>query len=166
MKTFSKWFDHYLRWQEHFCNTMLIALGLAMTLLILLQVFFRFVVYVPFPWSEECARYLMIWMGMLGSALALQKGRHIGVTMVMEKLPEKWHKAMTLFVQLATIGFLSVLFYQGIQFALFNQGQSSPALEISMLVPYLSLPVGSAMMILVIAGDILHTFFPANTVLG
>lgn len=144
---------------------MLIALGLIMTILILLQIFFRFVIYVPFPWSEECSRYLMIWMGMLGSVVALQKGRHIGVTVLIEKLPATLKKLATLLVRVTTIGFLFVLLKQGIEFALFNQEQLSPAMEISMLIPYTSVPVGAAMMILVITGDIFDSFFPADGVL-
>jgi TRAP-type C4-dicarboxylate transport system permease small subunit len=143
---------------------MLVLLGIIMTILILLQIFFRFVYYVPFPWSEECARYLMIWMGMLGSVVALQKGRHIGVTVLVEKIPDYLRRGTTLLVRLVSIGFLSVLFQQGIGFALFNLNQLSPAMEISMLIPYCSIPVGTAMMILVIVGDIMDTFFPSNTV--
>lgn len=142
---------------------MLVLLGIIMTILILLQIFFRFVYYIPFPWSEECARYMMIWMGMLGSVLALQKGRHIGVTVLVEKLPENLHRGTTLLVRLVSIGFLSVLFQQGIGFALFNLNQLSPAMEITMLIPYSSIPVGTAMMILVIVGDIMDTFPPSNT---
>ena len=150
----------YLKFQEKLCSRILIVLGAAMTILILLQVFFRFVIYVPFPWSEECARYLMIWMGMLGSVLALQRGRHIGVMVIMEKLPPPIRTGVGIAVRAAVIGFLVVLFLQGTEFAMFNKDQLSPALEISMLVPYSSVPVGSVMMILVVLGDILETLFP------
>lgn len=143
---------------------MLIILGLIMTILILLQIFFRFVIYIPFPWSEECSRYLMIWMGMLGSVVALQKGRHIGVTVLMEKLPSALQKLAMFIVRLVIIGFLFVLLQQGIEFALFNREQLSPAMEISMLIPYTSVPVGAVMMILVIIGDIFNSFFPADSV--
>lgn len=143
---------------------MLIILGLIMTILILLQIFFRFVIYIPFPWSEECSRYLMIWMGMLGSVVALQKGRHIGVTVLMEKLPSALQKLAMFIVRLVIIGFLFVLLQQGIEFALFNREQLSPAMEISMLIPYTSVPVGAVMMILVVTGDIFNSFFPVDSV--
>lgn len=143
---------------------MLIILGLIMTILILLQIFFRFVIYIPFPWSEECSRYLMIWMGMLGSVVALQKGRHIGVTVLMEKLPSVLQKLAMFIVRLVIIGFLFVLLQQGIEFALFNREQLSPAMEISMLIPYTSVPVGAVMMILVVTGDIFNSFFPEDSV--
>ena len=148
--------------QESLCKLMLIFLGLSMTILILLQIFFRFVVYVPFPWSEECARYLMIWMGMLGSVAALQKGRHIGVMVFMKKLPKFLQRQAGLLVKILLIGFLSVLLWQGIEFALFNFDQLSPAMEIPMFIPYISIPTGALMMILVIIGDILDIFYPED----
>lgn len=165
MKNIALMLNRYLLLQASFCKLILIVLGIIMTILILLQVFFRFVFYVPIPWSEECSRYLMIWTGMLGSVLALQKGRHIGVMVLMEKIPENLLRGATLFVQLVTIAFLSVLLQQGVNFTMLNMNQLSPAMELSMMVPYCSLPVGTAMMILVIVGDILDTFFPADTVL-
>lgn len=142
---------------------MLLVLGLAMTLLILLQVFFRFVVYVPFPWSEECARYLMIWMGMLGSVIALQHGRHIGVTFFMDKLPRVPRKLASALTQTGMILFLGILCWQGILFSLFNADQVSAAMEISMLIPFGAIPVGAAMMILVILANLLHLFFPGGS---
>jgi len=150
--------------QLKFCNRMLLLLGVIMTLLILLQVFFRFVIYVPFPWSEECARYLMIWMGMLGSVVALQHGRHIGVTFFMEKLPPHLRKPARGLTQTGMILFLGILCWQGILFSLFNADQMSPAMEIPMIIPFGAIPVGAAMMILVMLADMFHLFLPGNTV--
>lgn len=149
--------------QIKFCNRMLLILGLAMTVLILLQVFFRFVIYIPFPWSEECARYLMIWMGMLGSVIALKQGRHIGVSFFMEKLPPELGKKATLLVQTGMILFLGIVCWQGILFSLFNADQLSPALEISMVIPFGAIPAGAFMMILVMVESMLETVFPHRT---
>lgn len=144
------------------CNRLLLLLGLAMTILILLQVFFRFVIYLPFPWSEECARYLMIWMGMLGSVIALQQGRHIGVTFFMEKFPPGFQKYARGLTQTGMVLFLGILCWQGILFSLFNADQISPALEIPMIIPFGAIPIGSAMMMLVMLADMLDLFYPGS----
>ena len=162
MKKISYVINRYVSAQVKFCNWMLLLLGIMMTILILMQVFFRFVIYVPFPWSEECARYLMIWMGMLGSVVALKNGRHIGVQFFIEKLPGRVRDIMVPLVQLCMIIFLSVLCWQGVQFSLLNLDQLSPAMEISMLIPFGAIPVGSFMMIFVIVGDIFQAFSPAD----
>ncbi len=153
MNYLARWLTYYLPIQARLCRWLLLLLGILMTVLILLQVFFRFVIYLPLPWSEECARYLMVWMGMLGSVLALEKGRHIGVTFFIEYLPAAAGRRLASAVQLLMAGFLGVMFYQGTLLSVLNINQQSPALEISMLIPYLALPVGFAMMILILLGD-------------
>ena len=165
MNTLSVFANTLVDRMTKFCRWALLALGLAMTLLILLQVFFRFVIYIPFPWSEEAARYLMIWMGMLGSVIALKQQRHIGVTFFVEKLPHLPQKFVKVLVQGTMALFLGVLFWQGLVFAQFNANQLSPAMEISMLIPFSAIPTGAAMMILVIAADLLALFFPAKEAL-
>ena len=119
-----------------------------------------FVIYVPFPSSEESARYLMVWMGMLGSAVALRHGRHIGVTILAERIPSVCAPYFNAFIQIVMIGFLVVIARQGLALALFNALQRSPALRISMFYPYFSIPVGAVFMILELCADLLHQFFP------
>ena len=133
-----------------FCHRMLLLLGISMTLLILLQVFFRFVIYVPFPWSEEAARYLMIWMGMLGSVVALENKRHIGVDFFVGKMPQILQSPIRIAVQGAMAIFLGILCVQGIHLCMYNYDQLSPAMEISMLIPFGAIPMGCAMMVVVV----------------
>ena len=141
---------------------LLIALGAAMCVVVLLQVFFRFVIYVPFPWSEELARYLMIWLGMVGSFVALRKGRHIGVTVLIERLPAKVYTVLAPVLQVVMIVFLVTLAKEGMSLALFNAAQKSPAMQIPMVYPYLAVPVGAALMIVELCAGILDEFFPTD----
>lgn len=139
------------RLAEALCRSvcwLLLGLGVIMSVIVLLQVFFRFVVYMPFPWSEEIARYLMIWVGMLGSFVALRKGRHIGVSFLVDRLPAAVTRVLTPFIQFALIAFLAVIAVQGWKLALFNAAQKSPAMMIPMVYPYLAIPVGALLMIL------------------
>ena len=162
MQRISYWVNYLVNLQVRFCSWCLVALGAAMTIIILLQVFFRFVVYAPFPWSEECARYMMIWMGMLGAVVALRKGRHIGVRVLVERLPGRAYDYVVPLVQAAMIVFFGVLVQEGINLAVFNADQLSPAMEIPMWIPYLSIPAGSAMMILDVLGDMLQDRWPTD----
>ncbi len=147
--------------QVRFCNLMLVVLGLAMSILILCQVFFRYVLGSSISWSEEAARYLMIWMGSLGSVVALRQGRHIGVRALVERLPDRtYDRYIVPLVQTVMVVFLSYLFWQGLLLAQFNLDQLSPALEIPMLIPYGAIPVGAAMMILDIVGDMFQDHWP------
>ena len=162
MKTLSYWVNMLANWQIKLCSGLLFVLGLLMTVVILLQVFFRFVVQIPFPWSEECARYLMIWMAMFGSVAALRMGRHLGVRVLVDRLPERTYDLIVPLLQLAMIFFLGVIGTQGFDLALANLDQASAAMEIPMLIPYLAIPVGSWMMILDVVADLFQDFFPTS----
>jgi TRAP-type C4-dicarboxylate transport system permease small subunit len=138
----------------------MVVIGIAMTLIILIQIFFRFVIYRPVPWSEEAARYLMIWLGMLGSVVALRKGRHIGVTALVDALPARISGILSHVVRLSMIGFMGVIAWVGLGLAIFNYSELSAAMEITMTIPYMAIPVGAAMMIVDLVADLLQELFP------
>ncbi len=148
--------------QVRLCSWAMVALGAVMTLVILIQVFFRYVVFLPVPWTAELALYLMVWMGMLGAVAALRQGRHIGVRVLVERLPSGAYGLVVPFVQAAEIGFLAVLAWQGWEFMTFNLSQNSPAMEIPMLIPYAAIPVGCLMMALNVVADILQDRWPTD----
>ena len=145
-----------LRWAA---KGLLVVSGAAMAVIVMLQIIFRFVIFVPLPWSEELARYLMIWTGMVGSFVALREGRHIGVTMVVDRLPPRAATWVIVFVQAATILFLVVLTQQGFALTLVNLSQLSPAMRIPMFYPYLAVPVGAALMIVELTAGILQSIY-------
>ena len=47
-----------------------------------LQVFYRFVLELPFVWSEEAARYLFVWAAFLGAAVAIGRREHFSITLL------------------------------------------------------------------------------------
>jgi len=148
--------------QARLCAWGLVGLGVAMTVVILVQIFFRFIVYKPVPWSEEAARYLMVWMGMVGSSLALRKGRHIGVTVLLEALPPGPAAGIRFLVNITMMAFLGIIAAEGFRLAVFNAPQLSAAMEISMSIPYFAIPVGAGMMIVDLAADLLDGLFPTR----
>ena len=161
MKNLSYIINRLANGQVRFCKSMLVVLGASMTILILTQVFFRYVVDESISWSEEAARYMMIWMGCLGAVVALRQGRHIGVRVLVERLPSKaYDRLIVPLVQLIIGTFLGVLFWQGLDLAYNNYDQLSPALEIPMLFPYGAVPVGALLMIIDIVADIMEDRWP------
>ncbi len=162
MKQVSRFFNTIAVWQVSICSWGMVVTGIVMTIIILIQIFFRFVIYKPVPWSEEAARYLMIWMGMLGSVIALRKGRHIGVTALVDILPKKVSFIVGIFVRISMAGLLGIITYYGFNLALFNYSQLSAAMEIPMMIPYMAIPVGSVMMIIDLMAELLNEFWPVS----
>ena len=111
-------------------------------------VFFRFVLVDPLTWSEEAARYMMVWVTFLGAGYAMGKGRHIGVTLFVEKLPEQVRRKVILTAEIIIMVFLSAVTVQGVKLMISLWSQTSPAMNFPMALPYLAIPVGAVYMFL------------------
>jgi TRAP-type transport system small permease protein len=114
----------------------------AMTLDCIFGVFFRYVVQDALTWTEETARYLMIWMGFLAMGLALREGGHIAVELVLERMPPELQRKTLALVRLLGVGFLLAVIGAGWVLIGRVSGQRTPVLGISMMWPYLAIPVG------------------------
>ncbi|USG67428.1 TRAP transporter small permease [Brevibacillus ruminantium] len=149
-----------------------IALLLAvMTALIVYQVLARLMssyINMDIPrWTEEVARYGMIWLVLIGTALAVRYSALIGVEAIAERLPENLQKWLRIAVILVSMVFFLVLIVYGFQMLGHVGKQLSPGLKISMTVPYAALPVGGVFMFLnsiavlieVITGKMNREFF-------
>lgn len=65
---------------------LLVLLMAAMVLVVTWQVVSRYALASPSPWTEEVARYLLIWIGMLGTAYAFRTRAHIGLDLLPQRL--------------------------------------------------------------------------------
>ncbi len=120
----------------------------AMFLVVVAQVIFRYVLLQPLPWSEELARYLMVWVACLAASEAYIKGHHVGVTMILHAMKPGIRKMMILFIHLAVAVLMGVIVYQGFVLSFLLHDQLSPALEIPMTWPYMAVPVGACLMLI------------------
>lgn len=156
----------FLRWIDRLNHLFTVLLGLAfavMTLSIFLQVLVRFVftqfsLQISVPWTEEIARYLMIWSVFLGGAVAARKDRLIALEALVHSLPERLGQALKVGALLITIVFFTYLIVIGYDLAA-NQGlkQTSPVLGIPMAAVYLAMPVGAIATILNILSLIIES---------
>ncbi|WHX40339.1 TRAP transporter small permease [Mesobacillus sp. AQ2] len=127
----------------------LLALMLGvMSVLIILQVISRFVINLPLTWSEELSRYLMIYIVFLGASLAMRHNKLISIELLPETLTGKKRKSVIILVMIISIIFFGILFMQGIDMLPLVQMQSSPGLQLSMAIPYASIPIGSFLLAL------------------
>jgi TRAP-type transport system small permease protein len=98
---------------EQVCGAVCVFCFVSMTLVALLGVFFRYVMVSPFMWTEEIARYLLVWMGFTAISMALRKGRHIKVEVLYKVVPPGVSTALVYLVDFLTALFMVVLFHQG-----------------------------------------------------
>ncbi len=128
----------------------LILLMAIMTLDVLWGVFTRYALGNQASWSEELARFLLIWIGLLGAAYASGQNAHLSIDLISEKLNDKKkHQLQWLIKGLIVFFAFSVLVIGGLRLIYISQklGQLSPALQIPMWVVYSVIPLSGILII-------------------
>ncbi|MEW4308065.1 TRAP transporter small permease [Rossellomorea marisflavi] len=144
MNTYIKMINQINTAIKYIVSTMLIFL----TILVVLQVTTRFVINVPLAWTEEIAKYLMIYIVFFGSGLAMRNNQHIAIDFMVEILKEK-SKVVLEKIILWVCGIFSVfLIYFGSQLTFRVIEQSTPTLQYSMAWAYAAIPLGALLMLL------------------
>ncbi len=128
--------------------TWLLAIILGtMSLVVFSQVIYRYVLEAPLPWSEELARYLMVWLVLLGASLGLRSKALIGMEALVNVFPPRLKRFSIEAVLVFSLLFLTVVMIYGIKLTIMNHSQVSPAMAIPMSWPYAAIPVGALLMI-------------------
>ena len=135
------------RYTNRFGEVMLVLFLSALTIVVFLQVLFRYVFNLPLFWTEETARYCLIWASMLGAGYALRHGQHIAVTYIVDRLPGGLYWATVRLAQIGVLAIIVVILWGGVELVSITQHQTSPALRIPMAYPYLAMPTGALFML-------------------
>ena len=130
------------------CCGLLICASATMIAVVVLQVVCRYLFNNSLFWSEEAARYIMVWISMLGASIGIRRKGHIGVEAVVMLLPAWLQRAASVVTTLIASGFFAGMIFFGFKICQVVARQESPAMEISMAVPYSALLVGGALMLL------------------
>ena len=104
-----------------------------MVINVLWQVFSRFVMKSPSSFTEELARYLLIWLGILGASYATGQKLHLAIDLLPTKLKGKKKLYLDIIIELCILIFsLSVMVIGGARLMLitFDLNQISAALQI------------------------------------
>ncbi len=111
------------------------------------QVVFRYLFEAPLAWSEELARFLLMWMACLSAAYAFKTRSHFALRFVVDRFSPGLQRIVAAVVTLLVAGFLVVFAYQSLKFTIEVRDMSAPATQMSMAVPYSSALVGSVLML-------------------
>ena len=118
---------------------------------VLWQVFTRFVLGDPSTWTEELAVFLLVWVSLLGAAVALNRGAHLGIDYFVGKLPDRTRLATEVVVFLCVAAFsLLVMVVGGIQLVAgtLELEQISAAMHVKMGYVYLAVPISGSFLTL------------------
>ncbi|MEB3101837.1 TRAP transporter small permease [Ferviditalea candida] len=119
-----------------------------MTIVVALQVLFRYVINEPLFWTEELARYLMIYIVYMGASVGVRWGSHVGFTFFVGRISPALAKWLAIIANLGLLAFTLNFIYYGLQIALQNYDQLSGAMEIPMTYLFMVLPISGVLIII------------------
>ncbi|MGP9766187.1 TRAP transporter small permease [Halomonas sp. AOP13-D3-9] len=112
---------------------------------ITLQIVSR-VLFTAVGWTEEVARFLLVWITFLAGTLAFQRGRHIAVTFVVDALPGRLRQIARITALLVVLAFMITLIVIGYRYMQVQSFQKSASLRLSMTYVYAVMPICAAIM--------------------
>ena len=144
--------DHWIARIEAAAIVVLMSLLTAVTFA---QVVTRYALSDPLIWSEEVARYLFVWLSMVGAALAMREGGHFGLDLLIRPMPQL-KPVLGPLVTLVMVGFLVILLKTGIDETRLAAMQFAMTFQMRMQWAYLALPVGAGLMLFHIAVHVIR----------
>ena len=111
-------------------NKMIYIILLIMTFVIAIQIGFRYILNLPLSWTEELARYLQIWLTIIGGIWATRNQKHIKITSLTDRIPNKYRNVYTNINLLLQATFMIILLWASIKFNLSLKPIVSAALRI------------------------------------
>jgi len=125
-------------------STLVATLMAILVLDVLWQVFTRFILETPSSWTEELARYLMIWVGLIGAAYAAARRVHLNLDLLPGALTGRRLHVLRIIIESLIILFaLTALFSGGLRlvWVMLTLGQTSASLQIPLGYVYLAVPL-------------------------
>ena len=137
-----KYIDLILKWS-------VIIIFAIMTINVLWQVLSRFVLAKPSSFTEELARYMLVWLGILGASYVAGQKMHLAIDLLSTKLSNKFKPILEILIQFFVCIFaLFVMVIGGIRLVTitFALNQISAAMQIKLGFVYLILPISGLLM--------------------
>ncbi len=125
-------------------NVICIGAFILMVAMVFLQVVNRNILHVPsIDWTEELARYSMVWMALFGTQIGLRQGKQMSVEFFTSRYSERTIKYIDFFADFCCFGFALITFVYSFKVLSMQlrSGQTSAALDIPMVYMYASVSI-------------------------
>lgn len=133
---------------DRFIGQLLAAIMAIMVVNVLWQVFTRYVMNSPSSFTDELARFLLIWVGVLGAAYVAGKNSHIAIDIIPSRMTPTRRKKLARIIHVIVLLFVFVSFViGGSRLVVITWEQTSPALQLSLGIVYLVIPISGLLII-------------------
>lgn len=136
------------RYAMRVVEVLAVALMLVETCVLLAGVVSRYVFHNPLVWTDELASSLFIWLAMFGAVLALDRGEHMRMSALVNKLPPAWRGFSETLSALIVVLFVAMIITPAMVHSHEQMAITTPALGIPDGVRAAALPVGAMLMLL------------------
>lgn len=119
---------------------------LAIVLIVLSNVFFRYFLHIGLGWTEEAARFLLIGMTFVAATAAVKQWGHFQLLVIKNWLPKQYHRVIQYFAVFVVLLMSTILVRHGISIAQISWYQTSPTMDWSMGYLYSMVPICGAIM--------------------
>lgn len=128
----------------------LVLLLSALSITVIAQMLCRTFLGFSFVWSDELARYMLVWSTFIGASIVLRDKELVGLDILESKLSFRLNEVVKLLVHVLVLVFLGYVAYYGYEMATSNgiTAQKSTTMHFSMTYVYLAIPVGALLMII------------------
>jgi TRAP-type C4-dicarboxylate transport system permease small subunit len=135
---------------DNVLSKLLVLIMALMVINVLWQVFTRYILGDPSSFTDELARYLMIWIGVLGAAYVSGKDMHVAIDLIPSRSSKKTQKKLKIIVNILIITFCLLAMVIGgsrLVYISYLLGQQSAALQIPLALVYMVLPLSGLLII-------------------
>ena len=150
----------------HPLETVLCILLVAIVVLIFAQVVTRYLLHVSLSWSEELARYLLMWLAMLSAAYGFKIKAHFALVFLVNRFPEGTRRVISLAVALLVCALLCLFVLKAVEITWSVRRQTGPATGMSKAFPYSSGIVGGLLMLHYVARNAWRDWRARNREVG
>ena len=134
--------------EHHIEDWLAFAAFWALAVIVFLQFFTRYVLNDSLAWTEEIARYGLIWVTFIGAAVVVRKNTHIAVEMLLHFLPAGSARVLLALVDLAKLAFMGLLAYFSVAIVERMQWQRMVIIDLPMSIVYGGVALGCFLMLM------------------
>ena len=132
------------------CKIAVISCVLSIALIVSTSIFFRYVLNDSITWSEEIAKYLMVWMVFVGAPVAMIQSRHIAIEIFPNLFRPRIRALIFLIVNLLIVMTMAFWTYRGFTYTVGGMSQVMSSFDkIPLGVVFASIPFGSCIMMII-----------------
>lgn len=138
---------------------LLICSVIVVFVVVLIEVVSRYIFHQSIAWGSEVCQTLLVWITFIGAAVALVGGEHMEINIMMDRIRSRGVKKLLMLIgDIATMIFLVCGTVGGVRLVKKTWNMTTTTLQIPAGILYLAFPLGCALMIIVVARNIIRLF--------